>query len=501
MIRKNHLLIVLCFLCCRVFSQGWTINYRDGFPHGRIHFYDGTMDQEGVTFLAGEEGPNPSHPQLLLMRIEPDGAHNEFHYQRTNAHCKATSVIETSDHHLFVTGNLFKEDGDSLLVLLFDKELHLLGERCYGKNMEAGPFGNCVATCDPYGNVIVASTISIDNAYGGSENKGVLFKFNGQGTLLLQRYLIADDPDPLYYWMDFNLRQMWYLPESNRLLCLAPGQGNVMSFITFDDEFNYIEEHPIWRDDNDKTDHTLFRDCYTDHWYSNDKALFFSSRGDADHNKLRISVINTQGEFLQFIHLNERQDTIDDAARHRCMAKVNDSIFYFSFHSHTTGYFPGYACVYKINDRLEIVGRHIDDDHENYRSYMIFATNDGGCITVNDSCPPSGYANICHPVIRRLAPDDFESVPYSIIQSATIPTGRMAYPNPTDGLLNIPLTTQQPPTRFQLLDRHGRLITDRHINSPGDLLQLDVSPLPPGLYHYRLLQGEHPILQEKFIKK
>ena len=500
--KKAHLTILLCLLCCQMSAQHWTVNYREGFPNGHIHFNDGFLDQEGVTFLSGSEGPDYTQPQLLLMRINPDGTHCEFHYQKADSNSKGTCIIEMADHHLFVAGNLLQGDCDSLLVLILDKDLNLLQERHFGKSDGIGPYGNCKAILDPYGNIIVSSTTSFSNDYGGTDDRGVFFKFNADGELINQQLLIADYPDPLFYFMDFNLRQMWYHQDTETLLCLAPGRNNVMSFIAFDSAFHYIEDHPIWRDDPDKSDHTLFRDCYTDHWYSDEEALVFSSRGDAEHNKLRISVVNTQGSFEQFIRLNERQDTIDEAARYRCMAKVNDSLFYFSFYSHPQKYLPGISCVYLINDQLEIIGHHVSEDHDRYRAYMIFATDDGGCITVNDSCPFSGTATVCHPVIQKLMSNDFEAITLSTTHSVITITHPTAYPNPTNTFLNIPLTIPLPaPLRCQVFDGQGRVISDRKITGDGNTVQVDVSQLPPGIYCYRIQQNDRTLQQERFQKK
>lgn len=492
-------IVVLCLVRCSLHAQEWTLNYKEGYPDGRIHFHDGLVDHEGIAFLVGEEGTDYQHPNAFLLRIDPDGTYRAFHYGRPGCHTKATCLVETQDRHLFMVGNCHGEGSDSLLVLLMDKDLRLLAEKTYGKNSSAGPFDACKALCDPYGNVIVATSVSMENGFGGTEDRGVFFKFNAQGILLHQHYLTADYPDPLFYFMDFHPRQLWYRSEDETLLCLAPASGGIMSFITFDTAFNYVEEHPIWRDDPDKSDHTLFRDCYTDYWHSSDEALFFSSRGDADHNKLRISRVNTQGEFLEFIRLNERPDTIDDAARHRCMAAANDSTYYFGFHTHTTGYYPGNSGVYRINARLEITGRHLDDDHDHYRSWMVLPTPDGGCLTVNDSCSWSGTADLGHPVIRKLRPEDFETVSCTVTPTERMPQQHCAYPNPVETILHIPIPQQT--QRCQVLDERGRIVCDRLITDPGDCLLLDVSHLPAGLYFYRLVHNDQPILQNKFIKQ
>jgi len=312
---------------------------------------------------------------------------------------------------------------------------------------------------------------------------------------------MAEEPDPVYHLRKFRLKQMWYR-EEDRLLCLAPGFGSVLSFITFDSAFNYIEEHPILRDqDTVEGDfHTLVEDCYSDYWYSPDEALFFSSRGDGNHNKLRISRVNTLGEYLDYICLNERPDTIDDVAYHRCMATANDSTFYFSFYQHRYSFYPGDAVVYMLNERLEIIGRHIDEQHPFFRSALILPSADDGCITVNDSCNNSPVITYMHPKITKLRKEDFETISLSTVRIAPIATS--PYPNPTSGLLYIPLPEEEfSRGRCRIFDQRGCLVADRIIDDSQGSLQLDVSGLNAGIYHYQIYTNDRTLLTERFIKK
>lgn len=502
MMKKLFLIIIFSFTYLIIPAQQWSIYYTGDNPEGRIHFHDGFIDEDGVTFLAGQEGPDADSPEALFMRIEPDGSHSEYKYSKPGFLSKATCIIEMPNQKLFAAGNLYGEAEDFLMVFIFDKHLNLIEEKVYGKEVEGDAFGECKATLDSHGHVIVSTYITQNNAYQGLDYRGVFFKFNHYGDVITCRYLIEEYPDPLYYLSDFRLRQMWYRPNEEKLLCLAPGFGNLLAFISFDSAFNYIDEYQIWQDDIDKSDHTLSRDCYTDYWYNEDEALFFSSRGDADHNKLRVSRVNTHGEILEFIHLNERADTIDDAAQPRCMASANDSTFYFSFYYHTQSYYPGTACIYLLNNRLEIVGRHVDDDLDCYRSCLVFASADGGCITVNDSCNYYSITSRTHPIIKKLGMDDFEVLPLSITHDAKQdPATGKALPNPCDETLHIPLPDiDRHNVRCQVYDHLGRIVIDRIVQHKG-LLKLDVSRLKTGVYHYRLYTDRETLITEKFIKK
>jgi hypothetical protein len=500
MTKKLFLMIVFCLTQLFVIAQEWSIHYVGEHQNGRIHFKDGTIDKSGVTFLAGLEGPNIDSTEALFMRIDPEGNHSEYKYTRAGFRSRATCIIELPNNHLFATGNLYGETDDYLMIWILDKQLNLLEERQYEKEIEGNSYGASKAILDNHGHVIVSSYVLQSNAYQGTDYRGVFYKCDYQGDTISHRYLIEDYPDPVYFLFDFRLRQMWY-NETEALLCLAPGYGNVLSFITFDSAFNYIDEHQIWQDSIDKSDHTLNRDCFTDHWYNENEALFFSSRGDADHNKLRVSRVNTHGEILDFIRLNERTDTIDDAAQLRCMATANDSTFYFSFHYHIWSKYPGIACVYLLNDKMEIIGRHVDDDHNCYRSCLILPTSDGGCITINDSCNYSSISTITHPIINKLNRTDFETVTWSTSDIHPAPSSHNAYPNPCDGTLHIPLpSSNSNNNRCQVFDNHGRIIIDCKIQSWGYILDLDVSRLKKGIYHYRIYSPEEVLRTGTFIK-
>ena len=501
MMKKLFLSIAFCLTYLFLSAQGWSVNYIGDYPSGRTHFHDGFIDEDGVTFLAGQEGPSTNMPKALFMRIEPDGSHTEYKYVKEGYYSRATCIIEMHNHNLFVAGNLYGETDDYLLVLILDKHLNLLAERHFAKEVEGNSFGASKAMLDSHDNVIVSTFVSQNNAYQGFDYRGIFFKFDQLGNLKTRRYLYEDYPDPVYFLWDFKMRQMWYKAEEEHLLCLVPGYGNVLSFITFDSAFNYIDEYQIWQEDINKSDHTIADDCYTDHWLSENEALFFSSLGDSEHNKLRHSRINTHGEILELRPLNERTDTIDDAATTRCMATVNDSTFYFSFYYHTWAYYPGTACVYQLNHRMEIVGRHLDDNHQCYRTYMVLPTTDGGCITVNDSCNYYGITSKSHPIVSKLSPDDFETVPLSV-SSVQSPPDPKAYPNPCEESLHIPIAhlgNQQ--LRCQVHDYLGRTVIDRMVPHGCNILHLDVSRLRTGNYHYRIYTDKETLFTEQFIKK
>ena len=495
---KHYITLILVLICSDLEAQNWTFDYHDGYPAGRTSLITGFVDEDGVTFLAGRQGPDRFSPQTLLMRIEPDGTHAETIYQKDGFFSEATSILETDDHHLFVAGRSFNDQGDSLMILLYDKDLNLLRDRRFDIEIERRKIMDCRTVLDPHGNIILTTAAEQENQYGGYFDYGAFCKFNRQGELICHRCLLGEEPEPESYLTDFIVRQLWYQEEDETILCLVPGYGQIMSFITFDSAFNYLQEYPIYNDE--RFENTPHRDCYIDYWYNPEEALLFSSEGWEDHNHLRISRINTHGAYLDYIHFHEHPDSLDNAAWYRCMAVPNDTTFYFNSYRHTVPYLPGISIVYLLNERLELIGNYVDDQHDRFRTRLVLPTPDGGCITVNDSCDRQDQVvRTSQPRITKIKREDFTMANLSVSQDSQ---GQAPpYPNPTEHLLFIPLSDLDFTTgRLRVFDQRGLPVMDRIIHRTDEMLQLDVSNLKKGLYYYQIYTDDRTLLTERFIK-
>lgn len=500
--KKLYLILASFLITAQMTAQDWSFRYVGDYPSGSTQFCDGFIDEAGVTFLAGREGHDYDHPEALFMRIEPDGNHQIFKYHKEGCSSKATCILEMPNHNLFVAGNLSDGIDDYVMVLILDKQLNLLEERSYGKEVEAVSFGDCRATLDSHGNVIVSTTVLQTYNPHVTTDHGVFYKFDCHGDLISHRYLIEDYPGTFYFFTNFHLRQMWYNAEDETLLCLAPASYDVMSFITFDSAFNYIREYPIVNDKSPRFDHILNDDCFTDHWYNEEELLVFNSRGDYEHNDLRIAKINVYGDFLDYIYLTETPDTIFDPALYRSMAYANDNVIYYSFYYHLVPVHPGYAVVWMLNEQLEIIGSYVFDDCMNYRSDLILPTSDDGCLVVNHLSPDIPMDYYGYPIITKLKKDDFFTVPHWIAEPNSQQPTDIAYPNPANTTLHIPLPDRYGTyTRCQIMDAKGLVVTDQIVNSDERILQFDVSGLSPGLYLYRIYTAEKTLVTEQFIKK
>ena len=239
--------LILCSLSLP--AQEWSVRYPSAYPSGYNHFHDGYVDEEDVTFLVGQEGPDKETSNAMLFRVGPDGSHSSYQYSKAGYFSKATCIVEMPGDRLFVAGNLSNDTCERLLVLIFDKTLNLLEERQYEREVDSGTIGKCRGILDAHGNVILSTYITQNNGYKGVFSRGALYKFNSQGDTIRHRYLFEAEPDPVSYLLDFKMRQMWYKEEEEEtLLCLVPGFGGVIDGVDPGVEREDFQDVPLGGD-------------------------------------------------------------------------------------------------------------------------------------------------------------------------------------------------------------------------------------------------------------
>ena len=74
------------------------------------------------------------------------------------------------------------------------------------------------------------------------------------------------------------------------------------------------------------------------------------------------------------------------------------------------------------------------------------------------------------------------------------------YPNPAKSELNVLLNTlPEGRTTIEFHDVAGRLALTREITSASACI--DISPLPQGIYMYRIISGENVLARDKIVKE
>ena len=78
MMKKLILALLFSFIYLNIPAQEWNIHYSGDYPEGCTHFHDGFIDEDGVTFLAGQAGSDTDTPEAIFMRIEPGKNESEL---------------------------------------------------------------------------------------------------------------------------------------------------------------------------------------------------------------------------------------------------------------------------------------------------------------------------------------------------------------------------------------------------------------------------------------
>ena len=97
--------------------------------------------------------------------------------------------------------------------------------------------------------------------------------------------------------------------------------------------------------------------------------------------------------------------------------------------------------------------------------------------------------------------EDIE-ITWDVVQENETETHFAPYPNPTKGILNIPIGEKDcPDARLQIFDMKGVKCFDCAITKQGDLITVDTQNLDAGMYVYRITSGSKEIADGKFIKE
>ena len=164
-------------------------------------------------------------------------------------------------------------------------------------------------------------------------------------------------------------------------------------------------------------------------------------------------------------------------------------------------YDPQYPEIYLTNVDLEILGRISYPDEMGDWSEGVLPMPDQGCVVLTDRDVLHGGPE--HIRVRRFSREDFNPIPCGVSKIPKEQIEALAFPNPTSGQLNIDISSvpYKESNKIRIIDQKGSLLMDRIIRQAGNLLTLDVSSLPSGIYFYQIYNTENELLKGKFIKE
>ena len=187
-------------------------------------------------------------------------------------------------------------------------------------------------------------------------------------------------------------------------------------------------------------------------------------------------------------------------------AYINDStIFAFSYSSlDFLSLYTQQANVVLVDKDLNLLGRKVFK-HDDIICIICppAAFNDGGCLILLSSYSGQHYQG--DPVrkheLMKLRREDIE-ITWDVVQEKDATNHDSPYPNPTDGIINIPISEGvHNGARVQLFDMKGVKCFDSAVKEEGNLITIDAYNLENGLYVYKVVSKSAILSEGKFVKE
>lgn len=157
------------------------------------------------------------------------------------------------------------------------------------------------------------------------------------------------------------------------------------------------------------------------------------------------------------------------------------------------------ANVLLLDKHLNVLGRKVfREEGVAYIPGHTAAFVDGGCLIPMDKKGLEGQPHMGY--LMKFRRCDIE-ITWDVVQEDGYEKGLSPYPNPTGGIVNIPIPENIPDNaRVQLFDAGGVKCLDKPVGRSGNLVRLDMGNLEPGLYLYRIVSGSATVAEGRFVK-
>ena len=453
----------------------------------------------------------------LLLKVDKEGNYITRQVHLPGMMLRYYSAIELDNGNYMVFGICDDSLADPnfqryMQVDVFDSQLESVASQTYDMNdgvtalfsypEETSPMKSIITK---KGTVLLAAAPSIEHSYEyGYYYESVLrfFEFDEEGNMVR----IVDNP-PLTAWAA-GIRTITYAPNSDNLMVFV-GDGifgnatGVPGIMVADTSYTIVAKQSLYHLDG----HECTNIACDGHWIDSQFMILdveqYIGSSFTFHTLYKIdSALHIYNQ-----HSVEPADSCSRVPRERNTAYVNDStIFAFSAFSKTMYSSLSYenANILLYDKHLNLLGRKVmKADDVLYFPSVPAVFNDGGCLvlmrtksgTYHPEGPFTKYA------LMKFRREDIE-ITWDVVQENETETHFAPYPNPTKGILNIPIGEKDcPDARLQIFDMKGVKCFDCAITKQGDLITVDTQNLDAGMYVYRITSGSKEIADGKFIKE
>jgi len=508
--KKLLQLILVLILGQPLFAQEWVTALEDIYlPHEQIAvdggdniLHVGTLpEQDGCVLKVDKKG------EYIIRKVHLPGKALEYH-----------SAIELDNGNYMVFGICDDSLADYhyqryLQVDVFDSQLESVSSRTYDMDDELTDLFNfpnmrhpMSSIVTPKGTVLLAAAPSIkySNNYGYYYQSVLrFFEFDEEGALLR----IVDNPRPMTELGD--IKSMTYAPRSDNLMVFV-GDGifgnasGVPGILVADTSYTIVAKQSLYA-----LEGLGCSDIGCDgHWIDDQHLIVdveqYIGQSFTFHTLYKVdSALNVYGSQALL-----PSDSCTWVSRERNTAYANDStIFAFSYFSDSFSagvLFYSNACITLFDKHLNLLGRKVikkDDMRHNIGVPAVF--NDGGCLVHVRSWNGENFQGepFDFQELMKFRREDIE-ITWDVVNETEAEHAIKAYPNPTSGILNIPIgETDCQDARLQIFDMKGAKCFDCALSKQGNLITVDTQNLEAGLYVYHIISGSKELADGKFVKE
>lgn len=519
--KKLLRLLCLLALCQPMFAQEWVVDvpYNMGFMRDMI-----PVDEGSHILGIGGTNVNYRYDGLVLM-VEKDGQYADRQVHLPSMTLQYHSAVQLDNGNYMVFGLCDDSLRDPLFqqylrVDIFNDKLEIISSKTYDVDDETFDYfydtnnnTTMKAVLSKSGSVILACKPTFyddSGTYPVYRQRMRIYEFDEDGDILRA----VNDNQKVAY-----INELFYAPHSDNLMVKVKGAfppSDATGIYIVDTSLAVVARKDFFHLTgglNPYGDRIWDARC-EGRWFDGDCVIYdaYTIRYD-DKDDPRYTFYYDKLYKLDSalnIHAELRLPPYDSCSfspEGTSTAYVDDStVFAFTF------------CSFSIHDQdmqqlnvalvdkdLNLLGRKvIRKDDVMYSMWAPPAAfDDGGCLAFVRSWNGIYYQDepFKQNQLMKFRRADI-NITWDVVQEDSMATGLSPYPNPTNGIINIPTgDTGGHAGRLQIFDMKGEKRLDCTFTRQGNLIVLDTQNLEAGLYVYRVVSDNKEIAKGKFAKE
>ena len=506
--KKTILIIFLLAFCHSLFSQEWIVSIE---MENTWAFNDVIAIDEGESALCIGGTTNKNG---LVVKIDKDGEHIDRLVHLQGMILNYFSAVELNDGNYMVFGVCDDSLCDPyyqryIRVDVFDSDLERVSSRMYSVEDETfdcfyvfpGMLLNSILS--PSGTVILAATPAYLTEQGYYRRALQLYELDKQGDILVRKSLPADYAS--------SVGEITYEPHSDYLLMAVeggsfPNSTGVPGIYVVDTNLDIVSRKDMVKVQGGYAYQVdAIHEITTDGtWIDGDRMLLNTIK--SQHNRLTfyyssLYVIDSALNVYDELRLPP-YDSCAWMPRGTSAAYVDDTtVFAITCCAENVYADMLQANIILVDKHLNLLGRKtFKDDEFLFKPGQPAVFNDGGCL-VPMYARRGGGDPMFMGCLMKFRRTDIE-ITWDVVNENGTEEKLSPYPNPTNGIVNIPIPdVANDNARILLFDARGMKCLDSPVGKDGNLVRLDTSNLEPGLYLYRIYCGKGKKTEGKFVKK